>query len=98
MTTLADRPNAALLVIDDQKDVVGAAYNRDQVIANIATLVEKARASGTPVVALRRGAAPEVVEHGRTGFVCDTAAEMARLIPDVSDLDPTVCRQEVFVV
>jgi len=54
----------------------------------------EALASGTPVVALRRGAAPEVVEHGRTGFVCDTAAEMARLIPHVSDLDPTVCRQE----
>jgi nicotinamidase-related amidase len=50
MTTLSDRPNTALLVIDVQKGVVGGAYNRDAVIANIATLVERARAAHAPVV------------------------------------------------
>ena len=50
MTTLADRPNTALLVIDVQNDVVGGAHNRDDVVANIAVLVDKARAAGAPVV------------------------------------------------
>ena len=50
MTTLEDRPNEALLVIDVQKGVVGDAYNRDAVVANVATLVDRAREAGTPVV------------------------------------------------
>ena len=50
MTTLTDRPNAALLVIDVQKDVVGGAHDRDAVVANIASLVDRAREVGTPVV------------------------------------------------
>src|SRR4051794_24339626 len=50
MTSLSDRPNTALLVIDVQNDVVSGAYNRDAVIANIDTLVSKARTEGTPVI------------------------------------------------
>ncbi|GAA6526077.1 cysteine hydrolase family protein [Intrasporangium sp. DVR] len=50
MTTLDNRPHTALLVIDVQNDVVGAAHNRDGVIANISTLVDKARGEGVPVV------------------------------------------------
>ncbi len=50
MTSLADRPHTALLVIDVQNAVVAKAHNRDAVIANIATLVDKARAKGTPVI------------------------------------------------
>ncbi|HEY7076067.1 MAG TPA: isochorismatase family protein [Solirubrobacteraceae bacterium] len=50
MTTLADRPHTALLVIDVQNGVVGAAHDRDRVVANIGTLVEKARAAGVDVV------------------------------------------------
>src|SRR3954452_23373202 len=50
MTTLPDRPNTALMVIDVQNGVVGHAYNRDGVVSNIGTLVEKARAAGVPVV------------------------------------------------
>jgi len=50
MTTFTDRPNTALVVIDVQNDVVGGAHNRDGVVANIATLVDKARADGVPVV------------------------------------------------
>jgi nicotinamidase-related amidase len=50
MTTLSDRPHTALLVIDVQNDVVAEAHNRDGVIANISTLVDRARAEEVPVV------------------------------------------------
>ncbi len=50
MTTLPGRPNTALLVIDVQNGVMAGAHDRDAVIANIGTLVGKARAGGVPVV------------------------------------------------
>jgi nicotinamidase-related amidase len=50
MTTLTERPNTALVVIDVQNDVMTGTHDRDGVIANIATLVEKARAADVPVV------------------------------------------------
>ncbi|MFC0509000.1 cysteine hydrolase family protein [Micromonospora costi] len=50
MTTLPDRPHTALLVIDVQNGVVAGAHDRDAVIANIDTLVAKARAEGVPVI------------------------------------------------
>jgi nicotinamidase-related amidase len=50
MTTLSGRPNTALLVIDVQNGVVSGAHDRDAVVANVATLVDKARAAGVNVV------------------------------------------------
>ncbi|WP_433207860.1 isochorismatase family protein [Dactylosporangium sp. CS-047395] len=50
MTTFADRPKTALLVIDVQNGNTGGAHNRDTVIANINTLLDRARAEGVPVV------------------------------------------------
>ena len=50
MSTLPDRPNTALVVIDVQKGVVGDAIRRDDVVGNISTLVDKARAEDVPVV------------------------------------------------
>jgi nicotinamidase-related amidase len=50
MTTLAERPNTALLVIDVQNGVVGAAHAREDVVANIAALVGRAREAGVDVV------------------------------------------------
>jgi nicotinamidase-related amidase len=50
MTTLSNRPNTALLVIDVQQGVVADAHRRDDVIANINALVEKARAENVPVI------------------------------------------------
>lgn len=50
MTTLANRPNTALLVIDVQNGVVNHAHDRDAVVTNVATLVDKARAAGVDVV------------------------------------------------
>ncbi|MEQ7011053.1 isochorismatase family protein [Actinopolymorpha sp. B17G11] len=50
MTTLSDRPNSALMVIDVQIGVVADAYERDTVVANIGTLVDRAREEGVPIV------------------------------------------------
>ncbi len=50
MTTLPDRPNTALLVVDAQNGVINHAYRRDEVVANIHTLVDRARAHDVPVV------------------------------------------------
>ncbi|MFG2159112.1 cysteine hydrolase family protein [Streptomyces olivaceus] len=50
MTTLPDRPRTALLVIDVQNGVLAGAHDRDGVIANIDTLVGRARAADVPVV------------------------------------------------
>jgi len=50
MTTLKDRPNTALLVVDVQNGVVGEAHQRDAVVGNVATLVDRARQAQVPVV------------------------------------------------
>ncbi|MGZ4406984.1 MAG: isochorismatase family protein, partial [Gaiellaceae bacterium] len=50
MTTLANRPNTALLVVDVQNCVVEGAPRRDTVVANVGSLVEKARQEQIPVV------------------------------------------------
>jgi nicotinamidase-related amidase len=50
MTTLTDRPNTALLIIDVQNGVVAGAPRRDEVIANINTLLERARLEEVPVI------------------------------------------------
>lgn len=50
MTTLPDRPGTALLIIDVQNGVVGDAHDRDGVVANINTLLDKARTAAVPVV------------------------------------------------
>lgn len=50
MTTLTDRPNTALLVVDVQNGVMREAHDREAVVANIAALVDKARSAGVDVV------------------------------------------------
>jgi nicotinamidase-related amidase len=50
MTTLTNRPNTALLVIDVQNGVVESAHKRDAVVANINVALAKARATGVPVI------------------------------------------------
>ncbi len=50
MSTLQNRPHTALLVIDVQNGVVESAHERDAVVANVASLVERARSEGVPVV------------------------------------------------
>jgi nicotinamidase-related amidase len=50
VTTLSDRPNTALMVIDVQNGVVAEAHQRDAAVANISTLVGQARTQGVPIV------------------------------------------------
>jgi len=50
MTTLKDRPNTALLVIDMQDDVINDTYRRDAVIGSINALVDGTREEDVPVV------------------------------------------------
>jgi nicotinamidase-related amidase len=50
MTTLENRPNTALLVIDVQQGVVDGSHQRDEVVANVGSLVEKARRERIPVI------------------------------------------------
>jgi nicotinamidase-related amidase len=57
MTTLSDRPNIALMVIDVQNGVVADAYQRDTVVANIGTLVDRAREERVPIVWVQHSSA-----------------------------------------
>jgi glycosyltransferase involved in cell wall biosynthesis len=53
----------------------------------------EALASGTPVIAFRSGALPEIVEHGKTGFVVENTREMAAALRRVDEIDPETCRR-----
>ena len=81
MTTLENRPNTALLVVDVQTGVVEGATERDAVVANVGSLVEKARAEQVPVV---------WVQHGDDGLVkgSEEWKIVAELSPD--DAEPLV--------
>jgi len=49
---------------------------------------------GTPVVAFRRGGVPEGIDHGRTGFICDTVDDMTVAIGRLAEIDRATCRGE----
>jgi nicotinamidase-related amidase len=74
VTTLPNRPNTALLVIDVQQGVVEGAHAREAVVANINNLVAKARRERVPVV---------WVQHSDDGLV--QGSEEWRIVPE---LDP----------
>jgi glycosyltransferase involved in cell wall biosynthesis len=57
----------------------------------------EAMACGTPVIATRRGAVPEILDHGRTGIIVDHYREMeeSAVLEQADALDPAVIRHEV---
>ena len=83
MTTLGNRPNTALLVVDVQTGVVGAAHERDAVVANVGSLVEKARREQVPVVWVQH--TDEQLERGSDNW---------RIVPelDPADAEPIVAK------
>ncbi len=52
-------------------------------------------AAGTPVIALRRGAAPEVIEDGKTGFIVDTKEELIEAVKNIDKIKPEDCRKHI---
>jgi glycosyltransferase involved in cell wall biosynthesis len=58
-------------------------------------VLAEAQACGTPVIAFGRGAAPEIVLDGVTGFVVDTVDEMVVAVSRVNEISPMACRQHV---
>jgi nicotinamidase-related amidase len=73
MTTLDNRPNTALLVVDVQTGVVAGNHERDAVVANIATLVDKARHEQVPVV---------WVQHSDDGLA--KGSDEWRIVPELA--------------
>ena len=55
----------------------------------------EAMACGTPVLAFPEGAIPEIVEHGRTGFLCDDVPALAEAIGRIDRIDRNECRAAV---
>jgi len=53
----------------------------------------EALACGTPVIAMRSGTLPDIIEHGKTGFLVNSADEMADAIGLVHHLEPAICRR-----
>jgi glycosyltransferase involved in cell wall biosynthesis len=53
-------------------------------------------AAGTPVLAFNQGAAPEIVEDGRSGFLVDDEETMAARVPDADRIDPMECRRSAL--
>jgi glycosyltransferase involved in cell wall biosynthesis len=54
----------------------------------------EAMAAGTPVVAFPSGALSEIITHQQTGFLVNSAEEMAEAITEVESISPTTCRRE----
>lgn len=84
MTTLANRPNTALVVIDVQNGAVAGAYARDAVVANVGAVVEKARAADVPVV---------WVQHSSDNLV--PGSEQWEIVPELSpdESEPLVAKR-----
>jgi glycosyltransferase involved in cell wall biosynthesis len=62
-------------------------------VAETSSLVAmEAISSGTPVIAFRSGALPEVVEHGETGFIVDDEDQMISAIQQTDKISPKTCR------
>ena len=57
--------------------------------------VIEALACGTPVIAMNRGAMPEIIEHGVTGFLANNEEEFVEYMRRIDEIDPAACRRSV---
>jgi glycosyltransferase involved in cell wall biosynthesis len=57
--------------------------------------VIEALACGTPVIAMNRGAMPEIIEHGVNGFLANNEDEFYEYMQRVDEIDPAACRRSV---
>ncbi len=55
-------------------------------------VMAEALSCGTPVLAFPNGAAPEIIDPGRTGYLCRDEGEMISAIDRVAEIDRSVCR------
>jgi len=84
MTTLENRPNTALIVIDVQNGVVAGNHERDAVVANIGSVVEKARSEEVPVIWVQHN--DEQLKNG---------SEPWQIVPELApdDAEPVVQKE-----
>ena len=59
-------------------------------------VLPEAMLCGTPLIAFRRGGVPEGIDHGRTGFLCDTPEQMADEVGRLGTIDRAVVRAEAI--
>jgi glycosyltransferase involved in cell wall biosynthesis len=57
--------------------------------------VIEALACGTPVIAMKRGAMPEIIEHGVNGFLAENEQEFEEYMQRIDEIDPAACRESV---
>jgi nicotinamidase-related amidase len=76
MSTLKNRENTALLVVDVQNGVVGGAHQRDAIVTNVRSLVENARREAVPVV---------WVQHSDEQLA--KGSEAWQIVPELSPVD-----------
>jgi glycosyltransferase involved in cell wall biosynthesis len=94
-------------LLDDRRQWIGAVNLKQKIsllaqarallvpslAAETSSLVAmEAISSGTPVIAFRSGALPEVVEDGVTGFIAEGQAQMAEAIERLDEISPATCR------
>lgn len=80
MTTLDNRPNTALLVVDMQRLVLDDAYNRDVVVANISEVVDKARSASIDIVSVQHTA--DHLPRGSDGHTTSDLSDYGAPPPD----------------
>ena len=96
---LLDRPGVEFLGETDER-------GKQELLSNAAALLFpidwpepfglvmiEALACGTPVIAWRRGSVPEIIEHGRTGFVIDNIEDAVQAVLHIGDIDRAECRR-----
>ncbi|WP_448564467.1 glycosyltransferase family 4 protein [Trichothermofontia sp.] len=60
-------------------------------------VMAESMACGTPVIAMALGSAPEVIAHGRSGFLCHSVEACVAAVRQVSQIDRAACRAHVEV-